>query len=110
MQRTVGNHAIIDEFAGVNDRVDIVKLPNPLVDWVHGMFPTKQGTMRRIPGKLLNSTTTTPGHILTITQLVFEEQTLVCIHASSVFYVENDMSLLVSSSSGVSPLSGFIDP
>lgn len=110
MLRSEGTHEIIDEFNGINDQVDKVKLPKDKVGWTHGMYPTEQGSMRRIPGKLMNATSTSPGKILSINHLLFDDVSRVVVHSSTVLFSYNDMSLLNSSSSSVSPLSGFISP
>lgn len=106
--RSKGPHNIIDEFSGVDDIVDEVKIPKDFVSWASGVYPTEQKRMQRIPGKLTNATSTSLGRILSLTQLSFEDSDCVVIHTSTILEVETDMSLLVSSSSGVSPLEGFI--
>jgi hypothetical protein len=95
---------------GINDLVDQVKLPKNKVGWSHGMYPTDQKSMCRIPGKLLMGTSTSPGKVLTIAQLSFDSVDVVVRHSSTLLISNNDLSLMNSSSSSVSPLSGWMSP
>jgi len=106
--RSEGPHKIINEFSGVNDLVDDVKLPEDLVSWAHGAFPSDKSRMQRIPGKLVNSTSTHEGMIISIHQLDFQDTNLVVIHTSTVLQTDDDLSTLVSSSSNPFPLDNFI--
>ena len=108
MIRSKGPHNIIDEFSGVSDIIDEVKVPDDLVTWASGAHPTEQKRMVRIPGKLTNATSTSLGKIFALKQLGFSDLDVVVVHTSTVYEVHDDMSLLVSSSSSVSPLGGFI--
>ena len=106
--RSEGPHKIINEFSGVNDLVDDVKLPEDLVSWAHGAFPSDKSRMQRIPGKLVNSTSTHEGMIISIHQLDFQNTNLVVIHTSTALQTDSNLSTLLSSASTPFPLENFV--
>jgi hypothetical protein len=58
-------------FRGVNQAVDELNLDSTLVPWLHGGQPSDRGNIRRIPGKIMASTGSLGGTVLTLTQFSF---------------------------------------
>lgn len=108
MDRANEEPYVIDYFGGINQLIDELELRDDkergLTPWMHGLYATGRGTVRRIPGKHLNSSVTTGGHILTLQQMEFKDKNVVLVHQSSNYIVEDDLTEL-QSTVDVDPLS-----
>ena len=94
MIRTDGNVLVVDDFAGVNNAVDEVKLPPNLVPWSQGGYYTERKEFERLRGKKMVGTSTAFGILLCIKQLDFRDSTTVVFHASTGYFVQSDLSSL----------------
>ena len=102
-RRTDETPFVIQEFGGVDQVFDELKLPQGAVPWLTGAFPSRQKTVNRIPGKKLVSSATTGGMILTLHQLTFMDRNVVLVHRDSAYLVEDDLRELTGDVD-VSPL------
>jgi len=102
MERTNEEPYIIESFGGVNQLVDELELRGKggkgLTPWTHGLYTTELENEERLPGKRLNSSNSTGGHILVLQQLRFVGKTILFIHQSSNWLIENDLTELMSDS------------
>jgi len=104
-QRRTEEEALITEnFLGVNQLIDELDMPLEFAPDSRGSFPSGQKNMERLPGKKLNSSNTTGGHVLTLAALQFKDKSYVLIHQSSNFIIEDDIVTLMSPSP-ITPLS-----
>lgn len=99
----------IEEFDGVDNAVSELNLEDGAVPWLYGGYATEQNAIRRIPGKLLHSSVTTGGQVITISQMDFSDQTVVFLHRGSNYLVEDDITPLIAEPGDViDPLEPFI--
>lgn len=100
MERTNEEPYIIESFGGVNQLVDELELRGKdgkgLTPWMRGLYTTELENVKRLPGKRLNSSNTTGGHVLTLQQLEFINRNVLLIHQSSAYMVEDDLTELQS--------------
>lgn len=113
MQRTEPNSKreleIVDAFKGVNQIVDEVKLPKDFAPESRGGYFNEASVFERLKGKLLNSSNSTGGHVLTIAHLLFRDSSAVLIHQGTAYVVEEDVSALTAGdNTPVSPLEPII--
>ena len=94
MIRTDGNVLVVEDFAGVNNALDEVKLPPNLVPWSMGGYYTERKEFERLRGKKVVGTSTAFGILLCIKQLDFRERSIVVFHASTQYCTESDLSAL----------------
>jgi hypothetical protein len=94
MIRTDGNVLVVDDFAGVNNAIDEIKLPPNLVPWSQGGYYTERKEFERLRGKKMVGTSTAFGILLCLKQLEFSDHSVVVFHASTQYVVGVDMSSL----------------
>lgn len=92
--RTDGSAMVVDDFAGVNNSVDEVKLPPPFVRWSTGGYYTERQEFERIQGKKIVGTSTAFGLLLCLKQLDFRGHSVVVSHSSHVYFTDTDLSAL----------------
>lgn len=95
-ERTQNNLLIIDDFRGVNNIVDDLKLSPDHTPWSHGGYYNEKAEFERLQGKKLNSSATTGGHILVLQQMAFTDRNVMLIHQSSNWFIEDDLTELMS--------------
>jgi len=100
MERTNEEPYIIESFGGVNQLVDELELRGKggkgLTPWTHGLYTTELENEERLPGKRLNSSNSTGGHVLTLQQLEFTNRNVLLVHQSSNYVIEDDLTELQS--------------
>lgn len=101
--RTEEQTLIIEDFEGVNQLIDELKLSPGATPYMRGCYATERENVKRLPGKALSSSITTGGHVLTIQQLVFTDRNTVLVHRSSNYSLVDDISEL-QSEPDISPL------
>ena len=79
MIRTDGNVLVVDDFAGVNNAIDEIKLPPNLIPWSQGGYYTERKEF---------------GILWCLKQLEFSDHSVVVFHASTQYVVGVDMSSL----------------
>jgi len=82
--RSKGDTFIINDFAGVNNAIDEVKLPKEFVRWCNGGFFTERQEFQRLNGKKAVGTSTAFGILLSMHQLSFRERNVVVVNTSGV--------------------------
>lgn len=101
MERTNEEPYIIESFGGINQLIDELELRGKdekgLTPWMHGLYATERENVKRLPGKHLNSSVTTGGHVLTLYQMEFVDRNVLLIHQSSAYLIEDDLTELQSS-------------
>jgi hypothetical protein len=109
-RRTEKTPLIIEDFEGCNQLIDDLTLKSESPPWMHGCFPNVKMNVERIPGKLLASTATTGGHVLTLHQLEFTDRSVMLIHQSSNYSIETDLTNLMTEPdvTPLAPLEPFI--
>lgn len=95
-ERTQKESKIIEDFEGINNLVDELKLSDEFTPWSHGGYYNEKAEFERIKGKKLNSSVTTGGHVLTLHQLEFTDRDVLFIHQSSDWKIESDLSELMT--------------
>lgn len=95
-RRTERDELIIENLEGCNQLIDDLTLKPESPQWMHGCFANAKMNVERIPGKLLNSSATTGGHVLTLKQLDFTDRTVLMIHQSSNYSIETDLTNLMT--------------
>jgi hypothetical protein len=95
MDRTNEFAYVTDEFSGVQQAVDELKLAKQFCPWTLGGYVDERKNFSRLPGKLAHASTTTGGLVITIQQLSFTSIDAVVIHQSSNWLVERDISDLL---------------
>jgi hypothetical protein len=83
-------------FAGINQAVDELNLDATLCPWIQGGYPSERGNIRRIPGKVMASTGTLGGTVLTLTQLRFSRSVHVVLNRCGTWVHETDVATLQS--------------
>ena len=83
-------------FAGVNQAIDELNLDVSLVPWIEGGYPSERGNIRRIPGKLMASTGTLGGAVLTLTQLNFTSRSPIVVNRCGTWIHETNVVTLQS--------------
>lgn len=81
-------------FRGVNQAVDELNLDSTLVPWLHGGQPSDRGNIRRIPGKVMASTGSLGGTVLTLTQLSFRGVSHVVLNRCGTWVSETETDVL----------------
>ena len=106
MERTNEEPYIIEDFGGVNQLIDELELRGKeergVTPWMSGLYDNGHQNVERIPGKLLNTSNTTGGHILVLQQLDFANRNVLLIHQSSNYITEDDLTEL-QSDLGITP-------
>jgi len=97
--RTTDHTHTIDNFSGVNDMVDSVRLPKGAVPYSLGGYYSEQGDFRRLGGKVLTENSTALGSVLSIKQLTFGDTNFVVVHTSTLYRRYTSLATLVSSNS-----------
>lgn len=84
MIRTAQSPLIITEFGGVNDFVDEVKLSPEMVQYCRGVYANRHGSLERLPGKKLVSSTaiSTYGYVWAMRMLEFDTHRVFIFHSS----------------------------
>jgi len=93
-ERTQDEVLLVDDFRGVNSIIDEVKLLPGMAPQTLGGYCDTSFHFNRLPGKILHSSDTTGGHVLSIRQLEFTDHALVIVHDSSDYRTVTDMSTL----------------
>jgi len=83
-------------FRGVNQAVDELNLDSSLAPWVQGGHPSERGNIKRVPGKLMASTGSLGGTVLTLTQLAFQGLNPVILNRCGRWVNETDVAVLRS--------------
>jgi len=83
-------------FRGVNQAIDELNLDSTLSPYVQGGFPSERGNIRRIPGKVMASTGTFGGTVLTLTQLTFRDKRYAVLNRCGTWVHETDVATLQS--------------
>ena len=104
MIRVGENTLVVDDFAGVNNAIDEIKLPPSLVPWSTGGYYTERKEFERLKGKKVVGTSTAFGLLLCLKQLDFQDRSVVVGHASSCYFYESDLSALRTSVPNTSTL------
>jgi hypothetical protein len=108
MERTISNLLVVNEFKGVHQLLDEVKMLPALVPWMFGMMTDETSSLRRLPGKVLATT----GHnaaVLSITQLTFDGIQKTVVHCGTrILYANEDLTHLRTPFSGNFPGTPFI--
>jgi len=94
-RRVVETPLIIREFNGANSAIDDLKGAPDSTNWQSGMFSHERHVCERVPGKLLHSTGSCGGHILTLQHCLFRDRGFVVIHQNTEYKVESDVSDLM---------------
>lgn len=94
--RTGGPTWVVDDFSGINQVVDEVKLPPTHVRWSHGGQFTERKEFHRLCGKKAISSSSSYGSFLSIAHLVFNNRNVVVTHSSHSYQYEEDLSSLVN--------------
>ena len=93
-RRTEEGPLIIEDFQGVNQFIDDFTLKPEVPQYLFGAFVNDKMNVERVPGKLLHSSNTTGGHVLTLYQLIFSNESVLLVHQGSEYKVETDLSSL----------------
>jgi hypothetical protein len=109
-ERTQSQTLVIEDFKGLNQVIDEIKLPSSHTPWAHGGYFNEKAEFERLQGKQLHSSVTTGGSVLTLKQLQFTDKDVLLVHQSSSYLVESDLTTLTSSedTSTLSPMEPFI--
>ena len=83
-------------FAGAFDAVDELNQPSQFAPWVCGGFPSERGNIRRVPGKVMASTGTLGGSVLTLSQIRFRDSSAVIVNRCGTWYHETAVQTLKS--------------
>jgi hypothetical protein len=106
--RTNADVQVIEQFAGVNNLVDELNLPEGFVPWSHGGFYNEQMQYERLKGKLSISSSTSLGPVLSLAQVDFKRAAPVVVHHGSRWDIEDDLVQLRSTPPSASPMEAFI--
>jgi len=93
-RRTDEELLVVDDFSGVNQVIDELKISDKATPWLYGAFVSPHKTVERIPGKVLVSSATSGGAVFTLHQLDFTDRSLVLVHQASNYLVEDNLDVL----------------
>lgn len=103
----------VDAFKSIVDIFDEFHAPDSTVKTSRGGYYGVHGDFTRIPGKkLITSTSTNGGSVISICQLAFSDKTILVNHSSSGYYcnVSSEMAHLRILNTSTSPLGPIIPP
>ena len=85
---------VIDEFKGINQLVDDLKLAPEYAPSIMGCYSEESTSLQRLKGKLQYPSTSTDGNMLVIQQLTFNNGNFLVLHAGATYKIATSLAAL----------------